>query len=177
MMMGALVALLGGGCRSLAHLSSSSVRGLAGGGYHLSGDPVWIYYETLVVSVSLLLAGPAETAGLAGALTVAALTSARPGLQGNLLSVLQPLGLLWATVVVSWLSSTNLYTVLRWAMESQARAWRTAAEVSRRREQLRRTLDSLRNAHTALAEPPRTGRGSAGGGSLADQGSVRLNIA
>ncbi|NPV06587.1 MAG: hybrid sensor histidine kinase/response regulator [Anaerolineae bacterium] len=124
-------------------------------GYYLSGNPVWVFYQSLVVSVSLLLAGPAVSAVLAAGLTAFALAASREGSAQSALLVVHALGLLWATLAISWLSSTNLYTVLRWAMESQARAWRTATEVTRRREQLRRTLDSLRHAHAALSRTTR----------------------
>ncbi len=124
-------------------------------GYHGSGNITWVYYESLVVSVSLLLAGPPTSLVLAAALTAATLGSASLSDSAVALGLAAPLGLTWATVAVSWLSSTNLYTVLRWALDSQGRAWHTADEVNRRREQLRRTLDSLQHAHAALSRTSR----------------------
>ncbi len=125
-------------------------------GFHASGAPAWLYFQSLVASVAVLLAGPGAAAVLAVLLSAAAGLSVGLGAGGVVFADVAPaLGLLWATVGVAWLSSRNLYTVLHWAMESQARAWRTTNEVIRRREELRRTLDSLRHAHAALARTTR----------------------
>lgn len=121
-----------------------------------TGALAWLYCQALVVTVSALLAGPSTSFALAGLLTLfslATVTAQAPVMP--IMTTATPLGLLWTTAAVSWLSSRNLYTVLHWAMESQARAWQTTNEVTRRREQLRRTLDSLRNAHAALERTSR----------------------
>ncbi|MHB0878091.1 MAG: ATP-binding protein [Anaerolineae bacterium] len=135
---------------------------LAGAGLALllrftwSGAATWLYYESLLITIAALLAGPRVSFTAAGLLTggtvLALFTATAPPSPGE---VIPPLGLVWATAAVSWLSSRNLYTVLVWALESQARAWRTTDEVRRRREQLKRTLDSLRNAHFALERTTR----------------------
>jgi len=110
-------------------------------------SPSWAYYGSVVVTVAGLLSGPASSFFWAGLLTAALAVTPLPSLSGAL-----PAGaLIWTTAAVSWLSSRNLYTALSWAMYSQTRAWETADEVQRRRQQLRATLDSLRNAHTVLA--------------------------
>ena len=114
-----------------------------------TGNIVWLYYESLVITMAALLAGPGSGFVLAAAFSVVAVHSLRLAL-AQLAATAPALGLIWATAIVSWLSSRNLYVVLFWAVDSQARAWRTANEVRRRREQLRRTIDSLRNAHAVL---------------------------
>ncbi len=114
-----------------------------------SADVGWAYSQSRVVSVCFLLLGPRSAFGAAALLSGATL------LGGRSMAMAAPLTFLWATTIVSWLGSANLYTVLRWAMDSQARAWRTAREVERRREELRRTLDSLRHAHAALERTAR----------------------
>lgn len=124
-------------------------------GFLWTGSTVWLYYQSLLITVTALLAGPGTSFISAAALTGG--SAVLLALRGTALdeSVFAALGLVWATAVISWLSSRNLYTVLFWALDSQARAWRTANEVRRRREQLRRTLDSLRNAHFALERTTR----------------------
>ncbi|NLT42358.1 MAG: hybrid sensor histidine kinase/response regulator [Anaerolineae bacterium] len=123
-------------------------------GFRSTGAVAWVYYQSLVVTVGLVIAGTAAGVATAAGLTVATLASSM-GSGSIAPEILAPLGLLWAALAVNWLASTNLYTVLRWALDSQSRAWRTADEVSRRREQLRRTLDSLQHAHAALSRTSR----------------------
>ena len=121
-------------------------------GWRLAPEPAWLYYGALVVVVAGLLSGPPASLLSAALLSMSALL---PWSVDRAVSVLPMLGLLWAAALASWLSSRNLYTALAWAMDSQARAWKTATEVQRRREQLRRTLDSLHHAHAALARTNR----------------------
>ena len=115
-----------------------------------------LFFQSLVVVVCGLLVGPIASFVAAVAITATTLgVSALGGFATPLLGLLPPLALLWATAIVSWLSSRNLYTVLSWALSSQARAWEAADEARRRREELRRTVDSLRTTHEILERTTR----------------------
>lgn len=118
-------------------------------------NPTWLYYQSLVVIIASLLMGPGVSFLAALAVTVlsAAGLSAAQALSPGLLLPISVL--VWATAVVSWLSSRSLYLSLNWSLSSQAQAWRSLDEVQRRREQLRSTLDSLRHAHDALERTTR----------------------
>jgi len=117
-------------------------------GYITTGSSAYLYYQSLAVIVASLLLGPEMSIAVAALVTIISLWL-------EMALLVPPLGLVWAIAAASWLSSRNLYLALGWAMDSQARAWRTAEEVTRRRQQLRRTLDSLRNAHTILERTTR----------------------
>jgi len=125
-------------------------------GYVVAPAPIWAYCGVLAVSIASLLAGPGASFIVAFLLSsvVLGLSQMLPPAAGAV-DLYLALGLVCATAVVSWLSSRNLYTVLHWAMYSQARAWETARELRGRRQQLRRTLTSLRNAHAVLARTTR----------------------
>lgn len=118
--------------------------------YIRTADVIWLYYEVLFVLLGVPLGGPRAPFCLAAlASLLARLATYLAPLAGT--AKLAPVYvLLWATAAVSYASSSALHTVLGWAIDSQATAWRTASEVIKRREQLRRTLDSLHHAHAAL---------------------------
>ena len=111
----------------------------------------WLYCLSLVVVASGTLVGPATSYAMAALLSLVSgvCLHAIPGSQGPLQS-LAPIALLWAAAAVSCQASRSLYATLRWALESQNRAWQTADEVRARRAELRRTLDSLRLTHGLL---------------------------
>jgi signal transduction histidine kinase/CheY-like chemotaxis protein len=116
----------------------------------------WLFFPSLVVSVAGLLMGPRIAFFSAAALSAAlGLYVWAHDARVLLTTLSMPLTLLWATAVVTWLSSRNLYTVLSWALSSQARAWETASEARQRREQLRSTVDSLRTTHELLERSTR----------------------
>ncbi|MHB0876345.1 MAG: ATP-binding response regulator [Anaerolineae bacterium] len=123
--------------------------------YLHTGDPAWLYYQVLVILLSVPLADPPAPFVLAAVTSLllyvlSGLVPAAPPI--NLVPVLV---LLWIAAGISWAGARTLYTVLGWALASQADAWRTATEVIKRREQLRRTLDSLHHAHSALERTSR----------------------
>ena len=124
--------------------------------YSWDGNPVWLYYQPLTVIVAGLLIGPGASFAFALLVTLASHVAVGMTYGGQPTSVTLPLaGLVWGVAATSWLSSRSLYTALNWSMQSQARAWKVAEEASRRREQLRATLDSLRHAHNALERTTR----------------------
>ncbi|NPV10053.1 MAG: response regulator [Anaerolineae bacterium] len=144
------VSCLIGGRHAVRWRSTFLLLGTGGSlllGSALAPSPVWLYYQSLVVTVAGLLRGPSFSFRSALLLTAGTAALAPSHMAANL----APLGLLWMTAVASWLASRNLYTALNWAIQSQAQAQATASEVQRRRGQLRSTLDSLRTAHAALA--------------------------
>lgn len=118
-------------------------------GYRTSQAPDWLYFQAITVVVSSLLVGVKPSLLLALLITSLQLWLRPAGTDPRALAA--PLTLVWMCALASWMSTRNLYTALEWAMQSQSRAWHTAREVTHRREQLRRTLDSLRNAHTMLS--------------------------
>jgi signal transduction histidine kinase/CheY-like chemotaxis protein len=126
-------------------------------GYRTAPGQIWLYYLSLIVTVTGLLTGPGKALITALALTLIVFRvlwlGASPAT--SLPQILPPLGLLWATAIATWLSSRNLYTALWWALDSQQRAWQTAEEVRERRAQLRRTLDSLRTTYELLERTSR----------------------
>lgn len=120
-------------------------------GYLSSPARDWLYGLVLVAVAGGALSGPVASSAVAAALSMLAVAclhlASRPPTP---LELLAPLGLLWATTLISSMASRSLYTTLRWALDSQSRAWQTADEVRARRGELRRTLDSLRITHRLL---------------------------
>ena len=120
-------------------------------GYWASPSRDWLYALSLVVVMGGAAAGPVVSFATSASLSVLTLLSLFlvPGAP-SLAQVPAPLGLLWGSALISGLSSQSLYATLRWAVDSQARAWQTAEEVRIRRGELRRVLDSLRVTHGQL---------------------------
>jgi signal transduction histidine kinase/CheY-like chemotaxis protein len=120
-------------------------------GYLPSLSQDWLYFQALIVIAAGTLVGSCALIVLSLSLTAIPLGCylVAPA-SYSALHLLPPLGLLWAAALASWLSSQSLYASLNWALDSQARAWKTAEEVRLRRGELRRTLDSLRVTHGLL---------------------------
>lgn len=118
-------------------------------GYRLFNSADWLYFQAVTMVIAALVVGIRPSFVLAVAVTLVTVVW-RPT-QVTPRSLIPPLGVTWLCAFASWLSTRNLYTALDWAMQSQSRAWQTTTEVTQRREQLRRALDSLRNAHTILS--------------------------
>ncbi|NPV09636.1 MAG: hybrid sensor histidine kinase/response regulator [Anaerolineae bacterium] len=60
------------------------------------------------------------------------------------------LALYWANATASWLTSRNLRSVLRWALQGYEESWRTTRELQVQRGKLNRTLKDLADANLLL---------------------------
>ena len=106
------------------------------------------YALSLAVSVAGLLFHPSLglwTALLASLLIGAAGTQGLAGPR-SLLEIVRPIGLLWLTATVSFLSAQSLYHAIEWARNSQDRATRLLDELRDRQGQLNRTLRAMEEA-------------------------------
>lgn len=119
-------------------------------GYTVSQDHSWLDYQILVVSLAGLLLGPGPVFVFSSLATVFSINSLAGGGLHDSRDTLSLLGLIWALSITSWLATHNLYTALRWALDSQSSAWATANEVRKRRGELRRAVDSLETTHKIL---------------------------
>ncbi len=138
-------------------LVSRSTLLLLGLGGALLLSHVWVssdislYCLALTVLMAGLLVGAEATFVVALILTVSLWALGRLG------AISHPAGkavpavvLLWASALVSWLSSRNLYTALRWALHSQRQARRLLEELRERQGELNRTLEALTEASRRL---------------------------
>jgi signal transduction histidine kinase/DNA-binding response OmpR family regulator len=122
-----------------------------------AGILVWALFATgpvLALLVILVLLAM-NLVGLRGALLVAVVLSAllvvvavaqgRPAT-----ALLAPLGVLWLTLVVAWLSNRNLILALAWAWNSFEQAQASADQARRHRAELAQALKELDNAYYRL---------------------------
>ncbi|MCL6430977.1 MAG: hybrid sensor histidine kinase/response regulator [Anaerolineae bacterium] len=130
------------------------LSGVAGAfllGCRWTSPVVWPYYLSLVVIVAGLLAGSASSFAAALVLTLALLLLPRPTNAPRAISeLLGPIGLLWAVALTSWLSSRNLYTTLRWALQNQEQVRELLEGLRQRQGELNRTLAALTEATRRL---------------------------
>jgi signal transduction histidine kinase/CheY-like chemotaxis protein len=120
-------------------------------GYYWTSPAVWPYYLSLVVIVAGLLAGSASSFATALILTLALIFLPRPAHAGpSVSSLLGPIGLLWGVALTSWLSSRNLYTTLRWALQNQEQVRELLEGLRQRQGELNRTLAALTEATRRL---------------------------
>jgi signal transduction histidine kinase/CheY-like chemotaxis protein len=119
-------------------------------GHSLNRDQSWLDSQILVVGLAGLLMGPGSVFLFASLVTVYSVGSAVGVGPYDGRDILRLLGLVWALSIASWLATRNLYTALRWALDSQSSAWATANEARERRGELRRAVDSLETTHKLL---------------------------
>ncbi|MDI7275574.1 MAG: hybrid sensor histidine kinase/response regulator [Anaerolineae bacterium] len=115
-----------------------------------SGAVAWLYSLPLAVIVAGLLLGTGASFLAALALTASLLGFPLRAPGTSPLTLLPPIGCLWAATLVSWLSSRNLYTALLWALHGQRRAAELVAELRERQGELNRTLVALTEASRRL---------------------------
>ena len=124
--------------RRRPHLASLAfVAGLGGSLYLWPDPPRFLLAPALVCAAGLLLSRQAS------ALAALAL-SFLPGLPSASLAAI------WATTASFWLASGYIHAALSQAAERQRQAYDLERELLKRRGELRRLNDSLRNAYTLL---------------------------
>ena len=111
----------------------------------------WLYMPCVPITVAGLIIGPGAAfmfaLSLSAGMLVAVRLEALPWGFGDLAA---PLSVIWITALTAWFSTRGLYTALEWAMNSQRAAWQAANQARQRREELRRTVDSLNRTHGLL---------------------------
>lgn len=116
---------------------------------------VWLYFShgPLIALIAMLLLLTMNLLGLAGALPLALwLTGVTlAGGQGRpATDLLAPLGSLWLTLLVAWLSNRNLILALAWAWNSYDQAHALTDQARRHRAELAQALKELDNAYYRL---------------------------
>lgn len=116
---------------------------------------VWLYFShgPLIALIAMLLLLTMNLLGLAGALPLAlwltgvtlAAGQGRPATD-----LLAPLGSLWLTLLVAWLSNRNLILALAWAWNSYDQAHALTDQARRHRAELAQALKELDNAYYRL---------------------------
>lgn len=122
-----------------------------------AGVLIWLYAITgpvlalllILVLLAMNLAGLAVAALLAALLSGAAaallLAQGQPSA-----ALLAPLGAIWLTLLVAWLSNRNLILALAWAWNSYDQAQASTDQARRHRAELAQALKELDNAYYRL---------------------------
>ena len=114
-----------------------------------SGEAQW-YLGSLAITATGAVFGPIAAALLSICYSVILIFPGSALPLQDIVVRAPALVILWGTALISWLASRSLYTALYWAMHSQQQAWIAANEARSRREELRRTVSSLRATHENL---------------------------
>lgn len=114
-----------------------------------------IYLLLPVVAMAGLLITPQAAllaANYAALVTVVATMAIHGVALANLLVLIFPLSMVYSIAAVSWISSSNLTTTLRWAYDSQARAQQRSHELFESQQELQKAYQLLETTNIRLGQ-------------------------